>query len=88
MRSHSRCRSVEVSGDEGCDPRLGALAMSIAATLFTYLWHYLVARLLYDDLIRPLTAGRMAALVPPAAIVISALLVTRALRRARSRRRR
>jgi hypothetical protein len=60
--------------------------MSIATTLFTYLWHYLFARLLYDDLVRPLAGGRLLALVPLAAIVAVALLVLRSLRRARSRR--
>jgi hypothetical protein len=26
----------------------------VAATLMTYLWHYLIARMVYDQLIRPL----------------------------------
>jgi hypothetical protein len=29
-----------------------------ASMFVTYLWHYLVARLLYDELVRPLTHGR------------------------------
>ena len=29
----------------------------VAVSLLTYLWHYLVARMLYDQLIRPLTHG-------------------------------
>jgi hypothetical protein len=28
-----------------------------AVTFVTYLWHYLVARLIYDDLARPLIRG-------------------------------
>jgi hypothetical protein len=35
---------------------------SAAVILFTYLWHYLVARLLYDHLVRPLVHGRISAL--------------------------
>lgn len=62
--------------------------MSIATALFTYLWHYLVARLLYDDLVRPLAEGRLLVLVPLAASVALLLLVARSLRRARSRHRR
>jgi peptidoglycan/LPS O-acetylase OafA/YrhL len=62
--------------------------MSPATALFTYLWHYLVARLLYDELLRPLVHGRLLALVALAAIVALALLVGRSLSRTRSRRRR
>jgi peptidoglycan/LPS O-acetylase OafA/YrhL len=62
--------------------------MSVATPFFTYLWHYLVARLLYDDLVRPLVEGRLLALLPLAAIAALALLAYRALRRTRSRRRR
>ena len=29
----------------------------VAVSLFTYAWHYLVARMLYDHLIRPLAHG-------------------------------
>jgi hypothetical protein len=43
--------------------------MSAQATTFvTYLWHYVVARLLYDDLLRPLTHGR----VPPTLLLLAA----------------
>jgi len=28
-----------------------------AVTFVTYLWHYVLARLLYDDLVRPLAHG-------------------------------
>jgi len=34
--------------------------MSTPATSFlTYLWHYMLARLLYDELVRPLAHGRV-----------------------------
>ena len=39
-------------------------------SLFTYLWHYTVARLLYDDFVRPL--GPVALAVP--VLVCGALL--------------
>lgn len=29
-----------------------------AVTLITYVWHYLTARLVYDQLVRPLSHGR------------------------------
>ena len=38
--------------------------------LLTYLWHYLVARTLYDQLLRPLIHGRL-----PAAIIIVCVAV-------------
>jgi hypothetical protein len=34
---------------------------SCAVTLLTYVWHYVVARLLYDDLVRPLISGSASA---------------------------
>jgi hypothetical protein len=40
-----------------------------AAMLLVYLWHYLVARLLYDDLLRPLLHGRAGPIVFAAAAV-------------------
>jgi hypothetical protein len=59
----------------------------IFATPFvTYLWHYLIARLLYDELIRPLLGGRVLALLPLAAIVAFSVLAYRAIGRSRSRR--
>lgn len=34
--------------------------MSLAAlSLLTYVWHYLIARLLYDELLRPLIHGHL-----------------------------
>jgi hypothetical protein len=45
-------------------------------TLFTYLWHYTVARLLYDDLLRPLGPVALAL-----ALLVGVALFTRARRR-------
>jgi hypothetical protein len=51
----------------------------------TYLWHYLVARLIYDDVVRPLTRGDGGALLIAAGLAaVAASLVARP----RGRRRR
>jgi hypothetical protein len=51
----------------------------------TYLWHYLVARLIYDDVVRPLTRGDGGALLIAASLAaVAASLVAR--RRGRRRR--
>jgi hypothetical protein len=51
----------------------------------TYLWHYVLARLIYDDIVRPLTRGDgVALLIAAAAAALAALLVTRQRRRRRS----
>ena len=45
-----------------------------ATALPTYLWHYMLARLLYDELVRPLLHGQvpvMLLLVAGAALVIA-----------------
>jgi hypothetical protein len=43
--------------------------MSAPATAFvTFLWHYVAARLIYDDLVRPLTRGQI-----PSALVLVAI---------------
>ena len=36
----------------------------VALSLLPYLWHYVVARLLYDQVVRPLSHGRVAGVVP------------------------
>jgi hypothetical protein len=41
--------------------------ITTATTLLVYLWHYLVARLVYDDLLRPMLHGS------PSAITLTAL---------------
>lgn len=52
--------------------------MSCAAALLTYLWHYLVARLFYDELLRPLVGrDRTAALALLAVAVLAGLALRR-----------
>jgi hypothetical protein len=48
------------------------------STMFiTYLWHYLAARAIYDDLLRPLTRGDPAPLLALGLLVALAFLVGR-----------
>jgi hypothetical protein len=51
----------------------------IAATidLVTYVWHYVLARMLYDQLARPLLRGRMSELLLVLAVAVTAFLVGR-----------
>ena len=42
-----------------------------AVSLLTYLWHYTVARLLYDDLLRPLGPAALALPVVACAVLVS-----------------
>ena len=45
--------------------------MSASATAFvSYLWHYVVARLLYDDLVHPLSRGQV-----PTTFVVTAVAI-------------
>lgn len=37
--------------------------MSAATTFVTYVWHYLIARTLYDQVLRPLIHGRACAVL-------------------------
>jgi hypothetical protein len=36
---------------------------AVAVALLTYLWHYLIARAIYDDLVRPLAHGNLSVAV-------------------------
>jgi hypothetical protein len=45
---------------------------SAAIPFITYLWHYLVARLLYDHLVRPLIHSRVSVLALVCAIALAA----------------
>jgi hypothetical protein len=50
--------------------------------LITYLWPYLLARMLYDDFVRPLARGRATAvLLACACVAIAAFLWKRRTRR-------
>ncbi|MDQ6819299.1 MAG: hypothetical protein M3076_02990 [Actinomycetota bacterium] len=51
--------------------------MSEGIALLTYLWHYLVARLLYDDLLRPLLGGDRGAIL---GLIVAAVVLTLVLR--------
>jgi hypothetical protein len=56
--------------------------MSPAATTFlTYLWHYVLARLLYDQLLRPLMQGHAAGLPALAGVATIAFVLGRSTRR-------
>ena len=52
-----------------------------AVSLLTYLWHYLVARLIYDQLIRPVLDGDAARLAVLVSIAAVAFAVGRRVRR-------
>jgi hypothetical protein len=52
-----------------------------AVSLLTYLWHYLVARLIYDQLIRPALDGDAARLAVLACVAAIAFAVGRRVRR-------
>jgi hypothetical protein len=51
----------------------------------TYLWHYVLARLIYDDLVRPLTRGGAASIFVGLGCVAGAFVLIR-WRRSRGRR--
>jgi hypothetical protein len=56
--------------------------MSVSAmALLTYVWHYVVARMLYDHLIQPLGRGDVAGLVLLACVAALAFAVGRRTRR-------
>lgn len=49
----------------------------MSATFLTYLWHYLAARAIYDDFLRPLAQGRPTPFVLVAVIGAFAFLLGR-----------
>jgi hypothetical protein len=54
------------------------IAFGYGHSFLTYLWHYVLARLVYDDLVRPLTrGGDVPVLLPVACIVLVAFLLGR-----------
>jgi hypothetical protein len=56
--------------------------MSVEAiALVTYLWHYLVARMIYDHLVRPLLDGDPAGLVLLACVAGASFILGRRTRR-------
>jgi hypothetical protein len=54
-----------------------------ATALDTYLWHYMLARVLYDELVQPLLHGH----VRVTWLVVAGVIVAFALARGRRRRR-
>lgn len=53
----------------------------IATEFVTYLWHYMTARLLYDEFVRPLANGHLSAPMPMVAVAIAAFAAGRLTRR-------
>jgi len=60
-----------------------------ASTLspITYVWHYLLARLVYDELVRPVTRGHVGAILVICAVAAGAFLIGWRTGRARPARR-
>jgi hypothetical protein len=52
-----------------------------AVSLLIYVWHYLVARMIYDQLVRPLAHGDAARLLVLACVAGSAFVLGRRRRR-------
>ena len=48
-----------------------------AALLFTYVWHYLVARLLYEQVLRPLLDGRPFTFLAVATVAVTVAVLLR-----------
>jgi hypothetical protein len=49
----------------------------MSAVFITYLWHYLAARAIYDELLRPLFGGNLTPLLPVALVAVIAYLLGR-----------
>jgi uncharacterized membrane protein (DUF485 family) len=61
--------------------------MSAAAMFVTYLCHYLVARLMYDDLVRPLAHGHASVALTGVGVAVGIWVVARVVARVAVRRR-
>jgi hypothetical protein len=55
--------------------------MSAATAFLTYLWHYVVARAIYDQVIRPLVHGHPGAAVVLVCVAVVAFALGRLTRR-------
>ena len=53
------------------------MSANASISLLTYVWHYLVARLIYDQLLRPLLGGRASGLLVIGCVAAAAFLVGR-----------
>jgi hypothetical protein len=58
-----------------------AVPLAHASALVTYLWHYTLARLLYDELVRPLLHGHVPVMGVVAGLAGLVLLLGRRSRR-------
>jgi hypothetical protein len=54
---------------------------ALAVALLTYLWHYLIARTIYDDLVRPLARGNVSVALLLACVGAVGFAVGRSTRR-------
>jgi hypothetical protein len=54
---------------------------TFGVTLVTYVWHYVVARLIYDQLLRPVMRGHLSALLVLACVLAVGLALARRWRR-------
>ena len=52
----------------------------MSATFLTYLWHYLIARTLYDQLLHPILRGHLAVLLLVAGVGAAGFLAGRSTR--------
>jgi hypothetical protein len=52
-----------------------------AVSLLVYVWHYLVARMIYDQLLRPMGRGDAAGVLLVAGVAAAAFLLGRRTRR-------
>jgi hypothetical protein len=55
----------------------------MSSTFLTYVWHYLLARTLYDELLRPTARGDFSALLILLGLVVLAFCAWRGARRRR-----
>jgi hypothetical protein len=56
---------------------IGLLSTTSAVTLITYLWHYLLARTVYDQMLRPLIHGHPSRALPLCCVAIAGFAVGR-----------
>ena len=65
---------------------IGFLSTTSAVTFITYLWHYLVARTVYDQMLRPLIHGHPGSALLVCCVAIAGFAVGRWSARRRSAR--
>ena len=65
---------------------VGFLGTTSGVTLITYLWHYLLARTVYDQMLRPLIHGHPGSALPICCVAIAGFAVGRWSGRRRSAR--